>query len=203
VEIRPTCLSEFGGKVDGDYLYGVVQEGDVTTGDLVFEWRSDDHVALGESYAGAPGTKIPWDYFHINSIDVDPTDGNLIISGRNTWAFYKVDRSSGKVLWRLGGKESDFRVGPGAHFAFQHDVRRYADGSVSLFDNEGGPPREASQSRGLLLSVDETSRATDVLRQYDHSPPVLSAALGSVQELGDGHIFMGWGESSYFDVTTP
>ena len=82
-------------------------------------------------------------------------------------------------------------------------MRRYADGTVSLFDNEGGPPNEATQSRGLLLSVDEKTREAQLVRQCYHSPPVLSEALGSVQELGGGRIFMGWGDSSYFTEYDP
>ncbi len=194
----PANLSKFGGKSDGTYYYGVVQEVEVTSGKLLFEWRSDEHVPLAQSNLKLTSPAAPWDYFHLNSVSVDPTDGNLIISGRNTWAFYKLHRSSGKILWQLGGKTNDFKLGPGANFAFQHDVRRNAGGSVSLFDNEGGPPDEASQSRGLILSVDEVHRTAALLHQYDHSPPVMTQALGSVQELADGHRFIGWGESSYF-----
>lgn len=193
----PANLTGFGGTKSANYFYGVVQEVDVSTGALLFEWRSDQYVGLGESYQPITSDTVPWDYFHINSIQIDPTDGNLLISGRNTWAIYKVDRSSGKILWRLGGKKSDFKVAPAAHFAFQHDVRRYPDGSVTVFDNEGGPPKEASQSRGLILSVNDKSRTAALSRAIYHAPPVLSEALGSVQELSDGHIFMGWGDSSY------
>ncbi len=174
-----------------------MQEVELSTGALKFEWRSDQHVPLSESQLG-PSKGTPWDYFHINSVDVDPDDGNLIISGRNTWAFYKVNRSNGKVIWSLGGKASDFRFGPGAKFAFQHDVRPRTGGAFTLFDNEGGPPREASQSRGLVLSVNEKSRQANLLQQYLHSPSVMSEALGSVQDLDSGSRFIGWGQSAYF-----
>ncbi len=190
-------LSRYGGPHDGTYFFGVVQEVDLQTGKLVFEWRSDDHVPLAESCEPAKPDGA-WDYFHINSIDVDRDDGSLIVSGRNTWAFYKVQRPSGKVLWRLGGKASDFNVSPGAQFAFQHHVRRRSDTTITLFDNEGGPPAVASRSRGVALSVDEKSRRARLLRQYLHSPPVLSEALGSVQDLASGNRFIGWGESGYF-----
>jgi hypothetical protein len=191
-------LSRFGGRSDGTYFYGVVQEVDVESGKLLFEWRSDQHVPLEHSYLKLTSPEAPWDYFHINAVSVDPTDGNLIISGRNAWAFYKIERSSGKVIWQLGGKANGFKLGPGVNFAFQHDVRRNADGSVTLFDNEGGPPNEASQSRGLVLSVDEAHHTAGLLHQYYHSPHILTQALGSVQELGEGNVFVGWGESSYF-----
>jgi hypothetical protein len=192
-------LSSLGGTRAAAYYYGVVQEVDVATGRLLFEWRSDEHVSFDESYVPTPTSPIvPWDYFHINSIDVDPTDGNLIISSRNAWAAYKLDRNSGEVLWRLGGKRSDFAMGPAARFAFQHDVRRHADGTLTLFDDEAGPPSEASQSRGMVLALDEKSRTATVLNQYDHLPALLSRALGSMQDLGQGHCFVGWGISSYF-----
>jgi hypothetical protein len=200
-----TCYGQATGALgageasDGAYYYGVVQEVDVATGRLLFEWRSDEHVSFDESYVPRPASPdVPWDYFHINSIDVDPIDGNLIISSRNAWAAYKLDRSSGEVLWRLGGKLSDFAMGTGACFAFQHDVRRHPDGTLTLFDDQAGPPDEASQSRGLVLRLDESSRTATVLDQYHHSPALLSRALGSMQDLGQGHRFVGWGISSYF-----
>jgi Arylsulfotransferase (ASST) len=198
----PADLSRFGGAKKGSYFYGVVQEVDLSTGKLIFEWRSDQHTELTDSYL-TPDKEGSWDYFHINSIDVDPTDGNLIISGRNTWAFYKVKRRSGKVLWQVGGKRGDFSISPNARFAFQHDVRRSGDGTITLFDNEGGPPAEAKQSRALVLSLDEGKRKASFVHQYFHSPPVLSEALGSVQDAGGGARFVGWGESGYFTEYDP
>jgi hypothetical protein len=77
---------------------------------------------------------VGWDYFHLNSIGVD-TDGNLLVSARHTSAVYKLDRASGEIVWRLGGKKNDFQLGPGAAFAFQHDARGCGKGLVSIFDN--------------------------------------------------------------------
>jgi len=117
------------------------------------------------------------------------------------WAFYKVHRRTGEVIWKLGGKRSDFEIGRGAHFAFQHHVRPHPGGIITMFDNEAGPPKEAGQSRGLVLTVDERAFTAKFVREYKHRPPVLSPALGSVQNLADdGGVgtFMGWGDSSYF-----
>jgi hypothetical protein len=96
-------------------LDSIVQEVDIATGRLLFEWRASDHVSLDESYVQPPIGQ-PFDYFHINSIDVEP-DGNLLISARNTCALYKIDRRSGEVIWRLGGKRSDYTMGPGTEFS--------------------------------------------------------------------------------------
>jgi hypothetical protein len=198
-----TCYGRATGNLPGGrrgaYFYGVVQEVDVATGKLLFQWRSDKHVGLSASFERVPAkASNTWDYFHINSIAIDPTDQNLLISSRNTWAVYKVNRRTGRVMWKLGGKGSNFKMGPGTHFAFQHHVTLHPGGILTIFDNEGGPPKEASQSRGLVLSINESRRTAHFVRQYHHRPPVMSEALGSVQTLANGHMFIGWGSSSYF-----
>lgn len=187
-------LTSVGGGADAPYVYGVVQEIDVATGAVVFEWRSDQHVAFDETYARiADYGSRPFDYFHVNSVDVAP-DGNLIVSARNTWAVYKVDRRTGAVLWRLGGKRSDFAIGPGAHFAWQHDVTEERDGSFTVFDNGAGDYRTELQSRGLVLNVDQRARRVTLKRQFLHPrTPLQAGALGSVQALPGAHVFVGWG----------
>jgi hypothetical protein len=186
----------------GPYFYGVAQEVEIATGKVLLQWRSDDHVPLSASYESVPaaGPRAIWDSFHINCIAVDPEDDNLIISGRHTWAFYKIDRRSGDVIWRCGGRDSDFEMGPGTHFAFQHHVVAHPYGVFTIFDNEGGPPNEARQSRALVLRVDARRRRVSFVRQYRHHPSVLAEAEGSVQPLGTypGNVFVGWGDSTYF-----
>ena len=188
----------------GNYFYGIVQEVDVATGKVLFQWRSDKHIGLAESYYPPPKKSgNTWDYFHVNGITIDPTDNNLLISSRNTCAIYKVNRRTGRVIWKLGGKHGNFRMGPGSHFYFQHHITLHSGGVLTIFDNEGGPPREASQSRGLELKIDERRHTAHVRRQWHHKPPVMSEALGSVQLLDKGHTFMGWGTSTYFTEYGP
>lgn len=196
-------LSAYGGSSAGAYFFGEVQEVDIATGELVFSWRSDTHVGFEDSYAHAPkDPQVPWDYFHLNSINVDPVDSNLVISSRNTWCVYKIERHSGKILWRLGGKASDFALAPDARFAYQHDVCPYENGTLTIFDNAGSPWVNPP-SRGLVLALDEARRTAVLVREYLHHPPVDSPALGSVQDLSDGHVFMGWGTSTYFSEYGP
>ena len=198
------AVGTYPGGRRGKYFYGIVQEVDVASGKVLFQWRSDQHVPLAESYVPAPANPAnTWDYFHVNAITIDPTDNNLVISSRNTSTCYKVDRKSGRVIWKLGGKHSDFHMGPGSRFYFQHDVNLQPGGVVTMFDNEAGPPNMAKQSRGLVLQIDETKKTASLRTQFHHKPPVLSNALGSVQPLDKGHTFMGWGTSSYFTEYGP
>ena len=135
----PANLSSVGGMEYGAAWDGIVQEVDIETGEVLFEWHSSEHVGVEESCVAPPeDPAYIYDYFHINSIEVDH-DENLIISARNTCAVYKIDRGTGEVIWRLGGKESDFEMGEGTRTAFQHDARRQEDGTLTIFDNGAGP----------------------------------------------------------------
>jgi hypothetical protein len=179
----------------GRNVGGVVQELELPSGRLLWEWRSLDHVAVDETMIkGKPGPHF--DYFHVNSIDVD-ADGNLIVSARNTWAAYKVERHSGRVLWRLGGKRSDFAFGAGARFEWQHDVRHHAGGIVTVFDNAAAPAKEP-QSRALVLKLDESRKRVTLVRAYVHRPErVLSHFMGNAQLLANGNVVVGWGGSPF------
>jgi Arylsulfotransferase (ASST) len=189
-------LTGVGGPKEGRALDATIQGIDLATGSLVFDWSSSAHIPFSESHQTY--TKdVPYDPVHLNSIDFTP-DGKLLVSARNTWAVYKVDPISGVVIWRLGGKKSDFALGPGARFAWQHDARTQADGAVSLFDDEADPA-ESSQSRGLVLNVDEVAMTAAVKAQYFHPGQHLRAgSQGSFQHLPNGDVLIGWGAQPFF-----
>lgn len=176
---------------------GIVQEIDVASGRVLFEWRSNEHVGVDESYMPevAPAGNV--DYFHLNSIDVD-TDGSLLVSARNTSTIYKIDRKSGEVLWRLGGMKSDFAVDPAASFGFQHDVRRRPDGTITMFDNNAAVPTAQTSSRGLRIKVDTATKRASFVREYLAPAPRTGWAMGNLQQLDDGGVLVGWGTAGSF-----
>ncbi len=190
--LAPTIqnLSKLGGAKRTVVLDTVVQEIDVATGLVVFEWHSLDDIALEESYLPPPKKRNDrWDYFHINSIE-EVRGGDLLISGRNTWSAVKVSRPGAKVVWRLGGRRSDFRIEKGAGFAWQHDVRQRPNGVITLFDNGAFPPvHKESRAMGLRL---RGGRARKV-RDYRHKPTLLSSSQGNMQVLRNGNVLIGWG----------
>jgi len=199
----PWDLSPVGGRKNGVVVQGIVQELDIESGKVLFEWHSLDHVDIKESY-GKPGEDADYpglDYFHINSIDVDHDD-NLLVCARKTFAVYKIDRKSGEVIWRLGGKRSDFEMGDGARFAYQHDARRQKDGTLTIFDNgmtvfPNGMPKTIEESRGIVLDLDERKMKASLLREYTHPDGLRADAAGNVQVLPNGNVFVGWGRALY------
>ena len=194
-EVEGFDLSSMGGSREGKVLDGIVQELDIESGELLFEWHSLEHVDLQESYAKVPKESEKWyfDYFHINSIEVD-NDSNLLISARRTSTIYKVDRTTGDVIWRLGGKKSDFEMGSGTRIAYQHDARRQDDGTITVFDN--GDFEVDEQSYGLVLEVDEEKMSVDLLQEYPNPEGKLCATQGSMQILPHTqNAFIGWGSN--------
>jgi hypothetical protein len=200
----PEDLSAYGGSADGSVYEGVVQEIDIATGKVLFEWDSLDHVPLSDSRQPVPtDPNTPWDYFHINSVNPD-TDGNLLISARHTWTIYKVDRGSGNVIWRLGGKESDFQIGPGATFAWQHNAlpETGQPDTIRIFDNGSsltgpGTPDEP-QSRVLDIHLDLATKTATLVGEVTHPDGLSAGSQGNAQRLDDGHLFVGWGQLGRF-----
>ncbi len=188
-EVVSADLSHLGGPTRGRALESVIQEVDLATGRVVLEWRSLEHIPVSESYFPLGGV---YDYLHVNSVDLTP-DGHLLLSARHTCALYKVHRRSGRVMWRLGGKRSDFAMGTGTRFAWQHDARFHPGGRITLFDDGAGPRRTEAQSRGLTLVVDHRRRTVSLDSALQHPQPLLSYAMGSMQLLDDGDAIVGWG----------
>jgi len=201
-QIIPANLSSVGGPPQGKLVDSTIQEIDIASGQVLWQWQAYGHVPLSDSYAGKPG-KGPYDYFHLDSIQQLP-NGNLLVSARHTWTVYEINKQTGAILWELGGKHSTFRFGPGAHFEWQHDARMQPDGTITLFDNGAGPGRQHErQSRALRLRLDfKTHRAT-LIKAYTNDPSLLSSSQGSVQFLPDRNVFVGWGTVPNFTEFSP
>ncbi|HET7568672.1 MAG TPA: arylsulfotransferase family protein [Gaiellaceae bacterium] len=196
-ELRTLDLRRVGGPRRWPVIGSVVQELELPHGRLLFEWRSLDHVPLEESHQTI-GPRF--DYFHANSVALD-ADGDLLVSARNTWTVYKLDRGTGAVRWRLGGKRSDFALGDGTFFAWQHDARSHDDGrTISLFDD--GADSE-SQSSALFLRLDTRRMVATLARRYAHRPPLKADKTGSTQLLANGNVLVGWGNEPWLTEFAP
>jgi hypothetical protein len=186
-------LTSAGGPAHGIALEGVIQEIDIHTGLVMWEWHSLAHVGLAESYA-TPSTSptTPFDYFHIDSLDVD-AHGHILISARNTSTLYNLDGQSGSIVWRLGGKAGTFKLGPGVSFAYQIDATWLPDGDIALFDDEG-LPAAGSPPRGEAIQLTQKTKTASLVTQLVRpGSPLASAGGGSLEALPGGGWMVGWG----------
>lgn len=189
-------LTALGGPAAG-YMYDCrVQEVDVATGRVLFDWTASQHVGLEESFvrpsddpaANGVSAATAFDPFHVNSVDRRP-DGYLI-SARHTHTAYLV-APTGATTWRLGGAKSDFAIPADAAFAWQHDVRQRPGGLISMFDNHYKDGATGT-SRGLILAVDEAARRVTLRLALEHGGH-RGNAMGNVQFLDNGNYLVGWG----------
>jgi hypothetical protein len=185
-------LKSAGGTANGVILDTAIEEIDLKTGLVRWEWHSLDHVAASQSQIQAPDNKNPWDWFHINSIDPE-SNGDILISARNTWDAYQIQAGTGTILWSVGGGTSSFTMGKGTTTAWQHDARMLPNGDITIFDDGSDPPVE-SQSRAITISLDlKTHKATLVSAITHPGPPLLSPSQGNVQTLPSGNVVVDYG----------
>jgi hypothetical protein len=177
-------LTSVGGPAGGALYDAVMQEIDVKTGLVMYEWDSLDHVPLADSHAppAAHSTTIwPWDWFHMNSIQLQ-FDNSLLISSRATWTVYDVNSTTGQIVWELGGRQSSFKLGPGAAFSWQHDARQLGPNLFTVFDNSG-PPTAHPASRGLLIRINTTNHTAILAHAAVPPSPVFAQTQGDLEPL--------------------
>lgn len=197
------------------------QKLELGTNRLLFEWSALDHVAITETTVAPNSTEVsgsgldpslPWDWFHINSVDQN-ADGDYLVSGRHVSTVYKISGQDGHVIWRLGGSMSDFSFPAGLNFSFQHDARWREENAtttiLSLFDNgSNGFNQTSTYSSGMLLKLDHTDNTVVLLRSYIAPLRLLSASQGNMQLLGPNsawrtaNSFFGWGNNAYISEYT-
>jgi hypothetical protein len=189
-------LSSVHGPANGILTDSVVQQIDIKTGLVMWEWHTLGHIPLTDSNNPVPKS-YPWDYAHLNSADPGASN-DVLVSVRNTWTLYDIDIRSGSIVWRLGGRRSSFKLGSGTRFYWQHDAEFQPGGLVSVFDNGSDPPKE-KQSRGLLLRPDPSTHTVSLVKQFvNPSKTLLAESQGNALSLPGGNWLLGYGRLPNF-----
>jgi hypothetical protein len=190
-------LSSVHGAKNGILTDGVVQEIDVKTGLVMWEWHALGHVPLTDSTLKPSNSSYPWDYIHVNSIDPGSFK-DVLLSSRNMCALYDVDIRTGAFNWQIGGRHSTFKLGAGAKTYFQHDAEWQPGGLISVFDNGASPPKE-KQSRGVLLKPNFANKTVTLTKAFTNpTHKLLAVAQGNMLGLPGGNWLMGYGNDPNF-----
>lgn len=176
----------------------VIQELD-SSKNVVFEWHCKDHFQFDEADTFYLKHDSIIDWTHVNAIEPD-NDGNLLLSIRNFNTVVKINKSTGDIMWRLGGKHNQFKL-----FNFtgkiygQHDVRKLSNGHLTFFMGGGHPPKHGA--RALEFSMDEKRKIATLLWSYTFDSAMYSERRGSFQRLDDGRAIIAFGFISRNKVT--
>ncbi len=189
-----------GGDPDAQVTGSVIQELDVYK-NVVFQWRSWDYIPITDSYQDL--TKHSFDYIHVNSMDFDDSDGNIILSCRETSEVIKISRATGDIIWRMGGKHNEFTFineheeNAPRYFKLQHDARRHPSGTLTMFDN-GIDDKDQSRpySRAVEYMLDEKNKTATMVWEYRHDPNIIAMSGGNVDRLANGNTTIRWGQAA-------
>ena len=142
-------LTSIGGPADQTVINGVVQEIDIVTGKVLFNWNSEEHVPFSQSEQPLPASaSTPWDWFHINAVHLGP-DGTLLIDARDTWTTYDVNPATGDTEWQIAEKRA----------ASRHR-RRQGRRSTKRARSSPGSTTRSTSAEGFTRSLTMTPRAT-------------------------------------------
>ncbi len=165
---------------------------------VVFQWRTFDHFQITDA-THEDLTASTIDAVHANAIDVD-TDGNLLLSSRHLDEITKINRQTGDIIWRMGGKNNQFTfTNDSIEFSHQHSIRRTPTGTLIMFDD--GNFHTPQVSRAVEYTMDTTSKTVTRVWQFHHTPETYAFAMGSVQRLSNGNTLIGWGMSTDVAIT--
>jgi len=203
-DLQPVDMSQIvdGGHPGAMVAGSVIQELDVDK-NVIFQWRSWDHYDLTDSYNEL--TQPIFDAIHINSIELDE-DSHLLISTLALAEITKVNRQTGDIIWRMGGKNNQFDITDDTgepfaplYFMFQHDVRRLPNGNITIFD--GGDQHHGFNrpySRVVEYEMDEKAMTAEKVWEFRHTPDIFTPTMGSAQRLSNGNTLIGWGMGSMY-----
>lgn len=194
--------------------YGWVQTGglveiDVATGEVLFEWMSPGHIPIHESVkvspSDGPAAHPGWDYIHVNSVDKNQA-GDYLLSARFSNTIYLISGETGDIIWRLGGKFSDFDQD--FTFSKQHHAQFVQSNdthtTVSLLNNASDElENEEDVSSALFVEMEMSTMTARVVNRYNRPDDSLTRLRGSVQTLDNGNAFVGWSERGYHSEHSP
>lgn len=217
-EIRD--LSPYGATSENQQwiLDNKIQKVDTDTNRVLWEWSSLDHIdpagtnltlQSGNAGLGVNSSQV-WHYFYMNAFDVDPETNTYLLSARSMCTIFKMDGNTGNIIWQLGGKHSDFALGDGVDFCWQHDTRMHkkylhheTKGSkeiISFFDNSahenlaGGPDlRTRSYSAGKVVELDTEKHTARLIAEFRAPGDLSVRSQGNLQLLPNGNAFINWG----------
>lgn len=182
-----------GGDTAATILDAIIQEFDADN-NLIYTWNSADHFAVTDANEDSPYidfTEEEIDPVHINSVAID-SDTSILISCRHMDEITKIDRRTGDIIWRLGGKMNEFTfINDTIGFSHQHSISRLENGHILLFDN--GNMHDSLYSTSVEYKLDEVNMTATLVHRFIRNLVTYSNHGGCTQREDHGNTIIGWG----------
>jgi hypothetical protein len=177
--------TEVHGKIWSDYLVEVTK-----AGKTIWEWRTWDHLDPAE-YPIAFPENLRAEWTHGNTV-VELANGNLLVSFRNISTIIQIERTSGRVVWKLGPPM----------LSGQHAPTPLPGGKILIFDN--GPHRlDQTFPFSRVIEVDAVTKEIVWKYQEAFPPSFYSDRSSNAQRLPNGNTLINEGQFGRFFEVTP
>lgn len=185
-----------GGNHNANIIDKLVQEFDADH-NLLYTWKSWDHYDIFDADTASPLVDLTAkkvDYNHANSICFD-SDTSFLFSVRHFNEITKIDRRTGEIIWRLGGKNNDFTfINDDVRFSHQHSIRKLPNGNIQIFDN--GNMNAIQESSVVEYEIDEENMTATLINRIRHNPAIYISKQGGKQLLSNGNLLVYWGSDT-------
>jgi outer membrane protein assembly factor BamB len=177
--------TEVNGKIWADYLLETT-----TDGRTVWEWRTWEYLDPAEYPISFPeNPRSEWT--HGNAL-VELADGNLLVSFRNISTIIKIDRTTGRVVWKLGAPA----------LSGQHAPTPLPNGNILIFDNG---TRRLDQAFPYSRAIEVDPATNEIVWKYQEGfpPSFYSDRISNAQRLPNGNTLINEGQFGRFFEVTP
>lgn len=169
---------------------------------VVWQWDASRFPEFYSNYVANQSftDSLPIDYCHVNTLTLDSKDSNLILSFRDQNQIIKINRKSGEIMWRLGGKNSDFALTEEQIFRGQHAVK-FAEDNETLRFLDNGHPEIRPYTRIVEIKLDKKNKKVSSFVHYT-LPNAFIPQRGNVQKVNGKYLVCG-GYSKYIAMIDP
>lgn len=190
----------------GDRLVEVTEEGETELVWAAFDSLDPDlDVDWPQIYEPDPEVE---DWLHVNGLFYDAESDIYYLSASNLESIFKIDGTTGELLWKLGGADSDFTTEePDALIHGPHSID-VLDGSLLVFNRGDVIVDEDAEELGPYSEVDEIALDEDAMTAettwtWGESRQFYNNFLGDAIRLPEGNTLVDWSSYGQLDQVTP
>ena len=174
-----------GYQVWADRLVEVTREGDQTE-----IWNAWDAMEM-------PTVTEDLDWTHANAINFDEEEDAYYVGMTNLSTIFKIDRSTGEIIWQLGGESSDFAFSADSEQLTFHHNFDIAEGLLTIFVN--GEETENETSRVVQYEIDEDAMIVSETWRYISETPPWIYALGDASMINEATLNVTFSTAGYIE----